>query len=481
MKKSIDPNLNGFDNEDILLELTNKQEQTSGSGFGFADPSDSKRNEFVQPNFVVSEKGDQSAKRTISQDVKAFAKAQKENDDVVAKDKTDSSGSQSSESHHHSSHHHSSSGHHHSSHHHSSSGHHHSSHHHHHHSSHHHDDKKKKKKLPLAAKIAIAFIAIILIIALLIGGTFGYLKYTGQKDIMPVISEDTEYSETIEYNGHTYKYNEDVFAIGFVGVDQSSFMTSDQTDFVGAGDADIVLTVDTKTGKTSAIAIPRDTMVDIDMYSESGIFLRTQKAQLCLAYAYGDGAEKSCRNAIGSMSRVLYSVPIQKYFVLDLDGIAPLNDAIGGVTVSSLYDFNDIGIKKGDTVEIHGDMAEKYVRARDMDNIEASLNRVQRQVQYVKAYSQQVVPAVMRDFGVVSKLYNTAQSYSKTNISLNSATYIASLLLSKGVTSFDTYTISGEMRAAQDPELPNVVHAELYADEDSIMEAILNTFYTQID
>lgn len=459
MKRPIDPNLDGFEDE-IILGLGKGTGSAKKNELGFANPEDAIRPREAEPNFVVSEKGDapRSVRRAMSDDARAFSKVQE------AKDKEKSS---ASSGHHHSSSHHSSS-HHSSSHHHSSSSHHHS------------HSKKKKSRLSKPAKIIIALVCIILIIALLIGGTFGVLLHLGRQDFVPS-AENTAYSETIEYNGHTYKYNENMISIGFIGVDQEDLETSEQTDFVGAADTDIVIAIDNSTGKTTAIAIPRDTMVDIDVYSESGIFLRTEELQLCLAYAYGDGARQSCENSIGAMSRVLYNIPIQKYYALDLSGIAPLNDAIGGVTVDSLYDFKDLGINKGDTITIKGDMAETYVRQRDMDNIEASLNRVQRQVQYIKAYAQQLAPAVMSDFGVVSNLYNTAQSYSQTNLSLRSAVYLASLLLSNGVSSFDTYTISGEMKASKDPAIPNVVHAELYADEDSVMEAVLNTFYTQID
>jgi LCP family protein required for cell wall assembly len=336
--------------------------------------------------------------------------------------------------------------------------------------------------LPLAARIAIAVIAILLIIILLVVGTFFYLQHKGRQDVMPTITEDTAYEETIEYNGHTYKYNENVFSVAFLGIDQRDLETDDETDFVGAADADIVVTVDTQTGKSNVIAIPRDTMVDIDMWSESGIFLRTQTAQLCLAYSYGDGYTQSCQNSINAISRVLYNVPIQKYYALDLDGIAALNDAIGGVTIdSSLYDFKDMGVKVGDSVTLKGDMAETYVRVRDMDNVNASLNRTDRQVQYVKAYAQQVIPAVMKNFSVVSNLYSTASAYSQTNLTLSNATYIASLMLSKGVTDFDTHTITGTMTSSDDAILEDVVHAEFTPDEDSLMEAVLASFYTQID
>lgn len=67
-----------------------------------------------------------------------------------------------------------------------------------------------------------------------------------------------------------------------MGIDQDTLKTSDQTDFVGASDADIVFAVDTQSGKASAIAIPRDTMVDVDMYMESGTLIETQKHSFAL-------------------------------------------------------------------------------------------------------------------------------------------------------------------------------------------------------
>ena len=332
----------------------------------------------------------------------------------------------------------------------------------------------------MAAKIAIAIILVLALLVVSVFGAFFVLKHVGEQDMKPQITADTNYQETIEYNGHTYQYNEDIFAMAFVGVDKREMETSDETDFVGAGDADAVIAINTKTGKTSVIAVPRDTMVDVDVYSER-IFLRTQKMQLCLAYAYGDGATQSCENAVTAISRVLMDIPIHKYFVLNLDGIAPLNDAIGGVTVQSLYHFEEQGINVGDTVTLKGDMAEVYVRQRDMDSITASLNRTDRQVQYIKAYTQQALPAVTKNFMTVTNLYNTASNYSQTNLTLSNATYLASFLLSKGITDYDSYTLTGEMKSSPDSLMPDVVHAEFYPDEDYLTETIIKVFYTQID
>lgn len=495
MKKPIDPNLgDSIDNELLIGE---EGEMKKGE-FGFNDYSKPK----PEPKFVVKDK---ETGEEIDLDKKAAPASMTES---VKPDET--------EHHHHHHHHHSSDGsshhssdgshqssessHYHSSdssHHHSSSSshsrsksssHHHSSGKSHSHSSkskshsHHHSSKKKKdkKKLPLPARIAIGFLVVIFVFTAAGLGSFLVFLLTGGSD-MKTKSDETSYQETIEYKGHTYKFNKDVFAIAFMGIDQREMETSDMTDFVGASDADIVVAIDSKTGVTKAIAIPRDTMVDVDIYTNSGVFLRTQKAQLCLAYAYGDGAEKSCRNTVDAMSRVLLGIPIQKYFALNLNGIKPLNDSIGGVTVESLYDFPDDGIKKGDTITLHGDMAEKYVRERSMDDIEASLNRTQRQIQYAKAYAAQVVPAAIKDFNIITGLYNTAKGYSQTNISLSNATYMGTLLLSKGINDFPARTIQGTMKAAKDPVMENVVHAEFYPDNDDVTEAVLDAFYTQID
>ena len=275
-------------------------------------------------------------------------------------------------------------------------------------------------------------------------------------------------------------YDRNKVAFAFIGVDRESITPDADTVIGNSGqaDTDIVGVIDTNTGEVSVITIPRDTMVDIDLYTVGGEFVRTENMQLCLAYAYGDGGTSSCENVTTAISRILGNVPVEKYFALDLSGIAPLNDAVGGVTVTSLYDFPEDGVYKGDTVTIQGDFAETYVRHRDMDNIEASLNRTERQTQYIKAYVEQLRNAVTSDFSVISDLYNTASEYSQTNISLSEVTYLATVALSHGVSGFTQYTLDGEMRASD--SATEDVFAEYYLDEDSVMEVVVNCFYEQV-
>ena len=364
--------------------------------------------------------------------------------------------------------------------------HHHRHHHHHSSSSHSHHGKRhrhrhrRKRKMPLILRIFIVLIAIIFAAVAIIGGTYLYMREKGHNTLV-VEPANPKYEETIIYNGHTYVYDKNKVAFAFIGVDQEN-ITPDEDTLIGnsgQADTDIVGVIDTNTGEISVITIPRDTMVDIDLYTVGGEFVRTENMQLCLAYAYGDGGTSSCENVTTAISRILANVPVEKYFALDLSGIAPLNDAVGGVTVTSLYDFPAEGVYKGDTVTIRGDFAETYVRQRNMDSIDASLNRTERQTQYIKAYVEQLRKAVTSDFSVVSQLYNTASEYSQTNISLSEVTYLASVVLSNGVSDFTQYTLEGEMRASD--TATEDVFAEYYVDEDSVMDVVVNCFYEQVN
>lgn len=452
MKKPIDPNLNNFDSEDFLSSTISKNEPE------FSIKGETSAPNYTNPEFVVTEKSGGSEHEKdyhASENHRAKAEMGTLNHEYAAKRSRNATSSRRSSSHSHSSHAHSS--------HHSSSR------------------RKKKKKLPLLLRIAIVILVLLLIFVFTAGGTLLYLRQSGKNDLI-VETASPEYEETIEYNGSTYVYDKNKVAFAFIGVDKEQLgeNTSDAYGMSGQADTDMVIVVDTSTGAVSLITIPRDTIIDIDLYSASGIFLRTEPKQLCLAYAYGDGGVSSCTNVTSAISRILKNVPIEKYFALDLAGIAPLNDAVGGVTVEALHDFPEKDIKKGDTVTIKGDFAETYVRSRDLDYIEASLNRTQRQSQYVRAYANQLRTAVTNDFSVVSSLYGTATKYSQTNIKLNDVTYLASLILSKGVNDFTHYSIEGEMKASQQTVREDGVYAEFYADDDSVLDIVINCFYKKV-
>ena len=128
----------------------------------------------------------------------------------------------------------------------------------------------------------------------------------------------------------------------------------------GQADAIVMMAMDFDKNKTSMIAIPRDTITDVAVYSVGGSYAGMRKQQLCLAYAYGDGKESSCENMVASVRRIFYNIPISTYFALDLDGISELNDAVGGVDVISPETIEQF--VEGEEYHLVGDEAETFVR-----------------------------------------------------------------------------------------------------------------------
>lgn len=340
---------------------------------------------------------------------------------------------------------------------------------------HHHHRKKSTLK-----RILIAAACIPLALILVAASTFGILHVLGRRQLQTeeVGVQSNPYSvtydegKTVVYNDVTYALNENIVTIAALGVDRKDFGL--QNDKIGtAGQADMILLVamDLKSGKLTGIMIPRDTMVDVDRYTVDGQYVGVDRMQICLSFAYGDGKATSCRNVLTSVQRILYGIPVQMYGVLDLQGIRYLNDAIGGVKVTPPETFGEF--TKGQTITLQGDQAEAYVRSRNTEMLNSDALRRERQIEYLQSFVRKAIRSAIDDIGIVSRLYSTATEYGFTNISLSKATYLATTLLTKGV-SFDNFvSLTGEMKDA-DP------YPEYILDEKAVFETVLQVFYTPV-
>ena len=175
-------------------------------------------------------------------------------------------------------------------------------------------------------------------------------------------------------------------------------------------------------------------MVDVGEFVGDA-FIGHEEMQLCLAFSYGDGAHTSCEYTTTAVSRALYNMPMSYYMALDYDGIAPLNDAIGGVSVNALETVPNTGIVAGQDIVLYGDNAARYVQYRDTSTLTSSLDRQARQVQYLQAFSS---------------------------------------VLTNGITSLEMVTLPGEpVQGAQ--------FVEVYLDEEAVYQTVLDVYYTQVD
>ena len=96
-----------------------------------------------------------------------------------------------------------------------------------------------------------------------------------------------------------------------------------------------------------AFFIPRDSWVDVDTYI-AGSYSGQQKMQICLQYTYGSSNEESSQLVAQCASRVLSGIPIDHYFTLNVKGVGPLADAIGGVRLTPVKSVEKYDIFEGE-------------------------------------------------------------------------------------------------------------------------------------
>ena len=321
----------------------------------------------------------------------------------------------------------------------------------------------------------------LLSLILIVGGTFAVLHRIGKQQVLaePAGIRENPYSvtydegSTVEYDGGVYELNRSLVTIAAIGVDRTDFgLEDDKIGTAGQADMILLLALDLDTGLVRGILIPRDTMVDVDLYTVDGQYVGVDNMQICLSFAYGDGGQTSAKNVLTSVGRVLYDIPLTLFGAMDLDGIAALNDAIGGVTVTLENDYN--GAAAGQQITLHGMDAQTYVRARDTESLNSDAERRVRQMQYLHAFIDKAYAAVRQDIGVIRRLYNVAMQYAFTNVSLAKVTYLATTLLSKGAVVGDIITLQGEMQDA-DP------YPEYHLDEKAAFETVLDVFYTRVN
>lgn len=388
--------------------------------------------------------------------------------------------------------HHSTHSSHHSEHSHHSSGSHHSDHSHRSESSEHSDKRKKqgaekssskkekKKKWSIKKKIFVGILLFLLCIIIGIISAFFIMRYMGKQAMLNYdnlnvsVPDGIDYKEggrLVYYNGHTYEFNKSIATILFMGIDKKEFDDRDPNSH-GQADALYLLTYNTTTGKIRVLALNRDTITDISRYDVEGNYYDTSPTQLCLAYAYGDGKELSAENQLTAVERLIYNVPINAYYAIDLSAIKILNDDIGGVTLTPEYTFGSF--TKGQQITIKGDMAEEFVRHRDVSQLDDNLRRMACQRQYINAFANQIVPAIKDNLTLPLDLYNDSSKYTVTNIDTSKLTYLASSLATS-YSGIEFITTSGKYEMVEGD-----TSAQFIIDKNKLFETVLDLFYTKI-
>lgn len=349
-------------------------------------------------------------------------------------------------------------------------------------------EKPKKSKKKIIKRIIVITLCVILVLILALVGTVWGMWYAGKKSfrnknvkLAPAVGVEAIINDdnSVIYDGKAYRYNENVATCLFIGVDNDKTYSKGEliTGNAGQGDAIYLIAIDTVTGKTTVIGVPRDTITDVDIYSKSGSFAGVKPIQICLAYAYGDGKTTSCENTAKAVSRLFYGIPINMYFSVDEKSMAALHNAVGPITVipNETLKHHSVEITKGVKLKLTGSNVFQYLQARDDKKTNASYLRMERQLDYIKKYSISVYEKTKNDLLFPVELYKKIKNNAVTDVSVSKITYLASVIIkNKSSAEFEYISLEGEMKKGADN------YAEFYPDEDKLFETVLKVYYNEI-
>ncbi|MGX8705264.1 MAG: LCP family protein [bacterium] len=276
----------------------------------------------------------------------------------------------------------------------------------------------------------------------------------------------------ITYKGKEYRYNTRITAVLFVGLDSEGEIVPNRT-FISAPNADglWLVVMDSYHKKLTIMAINRNTMSTIHRYTRHGYDRGEFRDPVCLAYAYGESGEVSCKNLLNAVSGILYGIPIHEYVITNRASLPLLSRELGDVKVTVPNDdLLDYGYAKGDQIVVNADNIELFVRKRDIEQEGSHILRMERQRVFVNATLNQIIEMLEGDPTEVWKKVEAAENCVRTNITrsqyLDLCKQISGVAYDEGA----YYSPEGVNKNTR-------FWAEFYPDEDKLLEKIVEIFY----
>lgn len=285
------------------------------------------------------------------------------------------------------------------------------------------------------------------------------------------------------YNHKKYSYNSGIINLLVLGIDDLDVVKEKEGLYNGGqSDAIYILSLDTVNKKFWLVQVPRDAVAYIDLYDEEGNITSSIEAQITVQHGAGNGLEESNYRSGKAISRMLYGLPIHSVTSANMGGVIAVNDAIGGVTVQSLYTFttawNDYGTNEtfieGETYTLMGTSAYNYIHFRDINRMNTSSERLARQKQYLNSFFNSAWSTIAHNPTKILDIYNTAMDYIITDLSTSEMVTLVSE--AAGCSFGGIYTLEGKVRDGQ--QAGESEHYDL--DQDKLKEYLINNYYTEV-
>lgn len=280
--------------------------------------------------------------------------------------------------------------------------------------------------------------------------------------------------ETLTYEGKEYPLKEHLQTVLLIGTDSTegyveetdglkSFYNFNQADFL------MLLVLDLDANTAQIIQLNRDTMTDVPWLDVLGDYGGTEVKQLCLAFNYGDGGMKSCKNTVNAVSGLLFDAPIQSYIQIPMTAVPVLNDLVGGVPVTITENLTriDPAFTEGTTLTLNGAQAEAFVRARMVLEDDTNLSRLRRQRDYMDSFQKRAVEAFHSDSQFSVKLLEKLSGFLQSNMTGQQLSDLIVRLDNSKISPIRT--ADGELRLGEE-------YYEFYVDTASLWELVKSAY-----
>ncbi len=336
-------------------------------------------------------------------------------------------------------------------------------------------EKTARKRRKRVAKAVAVCVTAACCLALAAGGAFAAVTIMGKGNLLRGFSLNvpeglatSDGGKTVISDGSKYVQKAGMTSILLLGRDgRQTEELNGQADFI------MVAAIDTDTGETTLIYIPRDTMVDVQRtYDHSDEYADTVTMQIAAAFAYGSDFEHSAKRMCDVVSHLLLNVPLDYFFLLDINGIGALADAVDGVQLESIEDVPKTDMKEGERLDLRGESARLYVTERDTHEAWSAGKRLERQKQFVSEYVKKLLEMVKNNPQTVMDVVDSVSSYSITNLGPNEIAYLASLFSSTGLGGMNVVTLPGESVYNEETG-----YEEYHVDSSDVMPIVLDVYY----
>lgn len=288
---------------------------------------------------------------------------------------------------------------------------------------------------------------------------FGDISTRFRSDISLTLAGETHYYRENEISNYL------IIGVDTRGETAQNHQSGGQADFL------LLLSVNRRDRSITPVMIDRDTMTQVPTYGVFGNPAGSRMMQICLAQAFSGGKTDGSENTSKAVSMLLGGVKINRCVTMNMDGIAALNDALGGVTVTIREDLTalDPALREGETVRLQGKQAEYFVRGRMNVADGTNASRMQRQETYFLALREQSQALRMQDEAFWQNVLQSLAGHIETDVNEN-------LLLSE-IDAYADYewktlrTIAGEHRLGEDG------FTQFWPDSDALNALLMEIWF----